>query len=60
MDCSDKANTCPNCGCPLQVNKYSLYIVNCGTKVSMWNDLSLVLNLDFDYKAMDNILNNLS
>lgn len=56
---SDKANTCPNCGCPLEINKYSLYIVNCGTKVSMWNGLSLVLNLDFDYEDMDNILNNL-
>lgn len=56
---SDKASNCPNCGCPINNDKYHLYITDCGTKTSLWNGISSILNLDYGYEDMDNIVNNL-
>lgn len=56
---SDKAEYCINCGYPIQKHKYSLYIIDCGSKTSTWNGLSSVLGLDLDYDEIGDIVNNL-
>ena len=58
---SDKATSCPHCGCPIKsAINYSIYIVGYrDTDTAVLAGLNEVLNLNLDYEDVVNILNNL-
>lgn len=58
---SDKANACPNCGYPINLNHgYYVYIIGYrDTDTAVSAGLQEVLNLNLEYKEVVDILNNL-
>ena len=58
---SDKAISCPQCGCPINfINNYCIYIVgHRDTDTAVLAGLNEVLNLELDYDGVVKILDNL-
>lgn len=58
---SNKAQSCPHCGCPINLNtRYSIYIIGYrDTDIAVSAGLKEVLDIDLDYENVVKILNNL-
>ena len=56
---SDKAKSCPNCGCPIGDDKYKIVIVSYETDTSALAGISDTFEYDLDYDNGMEILNNL-
>lgn len=58
---SDKAQSCPHCGCPINLNsKYSIHIVGYrDTDTAVFAGLKEVLGLDLEYEDVVKMLNDL-
>ena len=58
---SDKAKSCPNCGCPINCNDmYSVFFVGYeDTDTAVLAGLNEVLDMKLDYESVVEILNNL-
>lgn len=57
---SDKAKSCPNCGCPINNNlKYQVIIIGYhDTDTSAYAGLTEIFNINLEYDEFMNILNN--
>lgn len=57
---SDKAKSCPNCGCPININaKYKIVITGChDTDTSAYAGLTETFSIKLEYNEAMNIFNN--
>lgn len=56
---SDKAQSCPNCGCPINNEKYKIIINSYESDTSALAGINDVFGFNLDYDEGMNILNNL-
>lgn len=56
---SDKAKSCPNCGCPITINtKYQIKIIGYhDTDISAYAGLTQTFNTNYEYEEVMNIFN---